>query len=1502
MFVCDLIIFVCDLLMFVCDLHVVSFFVVNVASCTHFYLISFHTPADTFGLTPFPELDHRPARQDQPVSKAVSLESLVGQGQQTRSVTPVATQTTDLGKPTYLDSATGTDVARESRVSAAVGTEQNGDVRRRHRSSSAGREPRHKTPELGAERNRRKDKDTEVLYREALEGAKRAEEFKFRVKFDHLLVELHQTIHDKDGLASCFTSPAYGEVMLIFRDKVKELLKSFTQRLTLAHESFDPNAALETTVQRVKQDVSKFIEDLIGETLDLTSEEAVSDLSSLSDEAINDTNSFEDLKAQAVVTKLLENHRREISGLADEVSSHWKIIGNSNHVNSHEHLEHNSISGTGSLITDSLLNGYHNSEKAILPVRNSLVHKTDLTNDSKTVHDNVQLLNNKNSSQDNFHSVDKPDENDALDETDNNNQHNEVDIEKDFEELKEFVRKTQTAVRPKVEAVEFDDSQLCEVREEPLAQSKINHNETREEFLTRYSVFDKVHNTETDFSQFENIDFFSNEIDPDLLSMNLEIIPEETEEELEQEEDEEKKWRSNWIFKGSNQNDSMGRQVNKTIPRPEISYMPKIASRNIEYMSEPDLFSPSDLDGSDDEENTYYANTSKELARISSQRNKYRSGNTSDDSDFSVKLRSPLRLYDDNAQDFLDGPSTRVDGPLIAPTKQELKFLQDLIPADNDDPKFVVPPESVTIQEGEPVKFSCRVTGTQPVDVFWYREGEEVEEFEESEDVEISNSGDKYNITLYNISKAMAGQYMCIALNEKGKATQYLVVTVKSNKHDLKKPEFIKGLKDVEVTEGQSVKFRVKVKGYPPPRISWYKDGTLLKSSKTCRLEKFGNRDYILTIDYATMNDDAEYTVCARNVAGEIKASAQVIVEPQTDAPVKKQRHSSMTTSGASDSDSDKMSSRSSLLKFYLSSAPKTSTAASRNLSLDQENLLPVNHLDSKLSLAQRNIEEESEKMKEDAKRDQSTKNSRLFSPSTLNLLEAAEEIIQQEKSSSDITIGKLPDQYESSSGHIADHLQAVVDDLGLPDTLDDFPLSSHAPIQDAPVKSTLEFSIRKTKPVDAVASSSPKEINRPKSEHFTKLLVSNGDHLTKLVPNNLPRRDFNQNDTINIINTSFDSGKGASLQDISTSLASSFSSNSSSRDNIESDLEQAKAPFTKLSFSRDFEVQQNSEKKKWSVNLDPFSPQAEIVNLPNSINKPTIEVNNVDINLTSIKGDSQASSPRQSIDSGVSVSSKLERPASVHMVGHTSEDEVPESRTEFNTDGSIELPSVNKLRAMFSNVKEEDLGDGNFKRGESAHQVSHFLASCIVNKVHSITARSVPKEKLEKLRASNQKTELSSSTPNLLCVPGETPKVSSTATLKLGSSSTSISSPVPLAPSTLDTGKQQPHTLTYIDVKADKEPVLIYPETDITASQQHHPHLLTSIKAPQPPVNNQGSQPKLLIHTPASKDADTVKKSTPRIKSGCISARTAFWERKMIDGSSVNDNEFPDMLEDGDS
>lgn len=137
----------------------------------------------------------------------------------------------------------------------------------------------------------------------------------------------------------------------------------------------------------------------------------------------------------------------------------------------------------------------------------------------------------------------------------------------------------------------------------------------------------------------------------------------------------------------------------------------------------------------------------------------------------------------------------------------------------------------------------------------------------------------------------------------------------------MKKPEFLKEIEDQEVKEGQHVKFRAKVKGYPLPRVVWYKDGHLLKNGTNYKIgknhiifnssydhmkfdlslkminfsweiwifdrfslvlfftEKFGNRDYLLNVEYATPEDDAEYWVVAKNVAGEAKSTAQLIVQ-----------------------------------------------------------------------------------------------------------------------------------------------------------------------------------------------------------------------------------------------------------------------------------------------------------------------------------------------------------------------------------------------------------------------------------------------------------------------------------------------------------------------------------------------------------------------------------------------------------------------------------------------
>ena len=57
------------------------------------------------------------------------------------------------------------------------------------------------------------------------------------------------------------------------------------------------------TSLKVRQMISKLVEDRLGESLDLTSDEAVSDLSSLSDDS-GEQKSLEDQIAQAVIARV----------------------------------------------------------------------------------------------------------------------------------------------------------------------------------------------------------------------------------------------------------------------------------------------------------------------------------------------------------------------------------------------------------------------------------------------------------------------------------------------------------------------------------------------------------------------------------------------------------------------------------------------------------------------------------------------------------------------------------------------------------------------------------------------------------------------------------------------------------------------------------------------------------------------------------------------------------------------------------------------------------------------------------------------------------------------------------------------------------------------------------------------------------------------------------------------------------------------------------------------
>ena len=66
----------------------------------------------------------------------------------------------------------------------------------------------------------------------------------------------------------------------------------------------------------------------------------------------------------------------------------------------------------------------------------------------------------------------------------------------------------------------------------------------------------------------------------------------------------------------------------------------------------------------------------------------------------------------------------------------------------------------------------------------------------------------------------------------------YYFALFTDNPNEKSAPEFIKELQDIEVVVGQSVKFRAKVRGYPLPRVLWYRDGKRIKNCDQYRIGK----------------------------------------------------------------------------------------------------------------------------------------------------------------------------------------------------------------------------------------------------------------------------------------------------------------------------------------------------------------------------------------------------------------------------------------------------------------------------------------------------------------------------------------------------------------------------------------------------------------------------------------------------------------------------------------
>lgn len=223
-------------------------------------------------------------------------------------------------------------------------------------------------------------------------------------------------------------------------------------------------------------------------------------------------------------------------------------------------------------------------------------------------------------------------------------------------------------------------------------------------------------------------------------------------------------------------------------------------------------------------------------------------------------------------------------------------------------PEFIKELTNVKTVEGEKVKFVAEIEGIPKPEVLWFKNNVLIEagdRFEASRDKEL------FLLTLQECTLKDTAEIKCTARNTAGEVSSVANLVVESkpkqvmeeitftvapkdeNPVELKfdipqekdiSPQFLQKLEDKEVMEGSKVDLEVDVGGQPKPTVEWLKDGQPVKPGERIRIES-DERVHTLSITNVKLDDEAEYTCIAKNIAGEASCKSEVLVEEDMREP-----------------------------------------------------------------------------------------------------------------------------------------------------------------------------------------------------------------------------------------------------------------------------------------------------------------------------------------------------------------------------------------------------------------------------------------------------------------------------------------------------------------------------------------------------------------------------------------------------------------------------------------